>query len=82
MQAATGGDLQIAFVNRAGVAATNVRFLVRTGRTQQTIDATGSFASGTPIVQTFTPAAASYDAASASCEVESVTFADGTTWQV
>ena len=81
LQAAVGGDIAISFVNRAGVEATAVRFLVRTGRTVQTIDDRGSFASGTRIDRIFTPAAASYDAGSASCEVEAVSFADGTTWQ-
>ncbi len=81
LQAAEGGSIQIAFVNRAAVAATAVRFQVRTGRTLQTIDDTGSFASGTTIERSFAPAAATYDSADAACEVESVSFADGTTWQ-
>jgi hypothetical protein len=81
LQAVEGGDIAISFVNRAAVEATGVRFLVRTGRTVQTIDDQGSFASGTRIDRIFTPATASYDAGSASCEVESVSFADGTTWQ-
>jgi hypothetical protein len=81
LQAVEGGDIAISFVNRAAVEATAVRFTVRTGRTVQTIDDQGSFASGTRIDRTFTPATASYDAGSASCEVEAVSFADGTTWQ-
>jgi hypothetical protein len=80
LQATEGGDIAISFVNRAGVEATAVRFLVRTGRTVQVIDDRGSFASGTRIDRVFSPATASYDAGSASCEVESVSFADGTTW--
>lgn len=76
-----GSDIQIGFVNRAAVAATDVRFAVSTGRTVQMIDATGTFAGGTPIVQSFSPATAAYGAENASCAVESVTFADGTTWQ-
>lgn len=81
LQAVQGGDIAISFVNRADVAATGVRFVVRTGRTVQTIDDSGSFASGTQIDRIFTPAGASYDSGSASCEVEAVSFADGTTWQ-
>jgi hypothetical protein len=80
-QGAAGGDVAISFVNRAAVEATAVRFLVRTGRTVQTIDDRGSFASGTRIDRIFSPATASYEGGSASCEVESVSFADGTTWQ-
>ncbi|MEA2666204.1 MAG: hypothetical protein QOI11_3148 [Candidatus Eremiobacteraeota bacterium] len=80
-QGAAGGDVAISFVNRAAVEATAVRFLVRTGRTVQTIDDRGSFASGTRIDRIFSPATASYDGGSAACEVESVSFADGTTWQ-
>ncbi len=80
LQAETSG-LQIGFVNHAQAPATNVRFLVRIGRSEQIFDDTGSFASGTPIAQVFSPASASYDAIDASCEVQSVTFADGTTWQ-
>jgi hypothetical protein len=78
---ADAGGLQITFVNRADATATGIRFLVRIGRTEQTIDDTGRFASGIAIAQAFAPAAASYGIADAACEVESVTFADGTTWQ-
>ncbi len=81
LEAAQGGGIAISFVNRAAVEATAVRIAVRTGRTVQTIDDRGSFASGTRIDRVFAPAAASYDSGSASCEVEAVSFADGTTWQ-
>ncbi len=76
-----GSGLQIGFVNHAQTPATNVRFLVRIGRSEQIFDDTGSFASGTPIAQVFSPASTSYAAIDASCQVQSVTFADGTTWQ-
>ncbi len=81
LQGAEGGDLAISFVNRAAVEATGVRFSVRIGRTVQTIDDRGSFAGGIRIDRVFSPAGASYDGGSASCEVESVSFADGTVWQ-
>jgi hypothetical protein len=81
LQAAQGGHIAISFVNRAAVQATAVRIAVRTGRTVETIDDRGSFASGTRIDRVVAPAGASYDAGSVSCEVEAVSFADGTTWQ-
>lgn len=76
------GYLRITFVNQAPMAATNVRFAVRYADRTQIIDDAGTFSSGTPITQDFTPAAiAPYGGNSAACSVESVTFADGSTWQ-
>jgi hypothetical protein len=75
-----GGDVAIGFVNRASTAATSVRFAIGSGGAVRTVDERGSFASGTRIdrvASLATPSAAG----GASCEVEAVSFADGTTWQ-
>ena len=76
------GNLRITFVNEAPLAATNVRFAVRYADRTQIIDDAGTFATGTPITQDFSPApSAPYDGSGAACSVQSVTFADGSTWQ-
>jgi len=75
-------NLRITFVNQAPLTATNVRFAVRYADRTQIIDDAGTFSSGTPITQDFTPAANSGQyGGSAECSVQSVTFADGSTWQ-
>jgi|ERR1700733_2374993 len=75
-------NLRISFVNQAPLTATNVRFAVRYADRTQIIEDAGTFSSGTPITQDFTPTALSaYGAGSAQCSVESVTFSDGSTWQ-
>jgi hypothetical protein len=75
-------NLRISFVNQAPVTATNVRFIVRYADRTQVIEDAGTFSSGTPITQDFTPATnAPYGGSSAQCSVESVTFSDGSTWQ-
>jgi hypothetical protein len=75
-------NLRISFVNQSPLEATDVRFAVNYGGITQIIDDNGRFATGTPIVHDFQPVATgSYDAAGAACAVESVTFADGSTWQ-
>jgi hypothetical protein len=70
------GDLSISFVNNSDRAATAVQFDVRSGGQEQTIVAQGSFAPGTQITNDFVPQFAE----PTSCEVEAVTFADGSTW--
>lgn len=76
------GNLRITFVNQGPIAATNVRFAVRYADRTQIIDDAGTFSTGTPVTQDFTPAAnAPYDGSGASCDVQAVTFADGSVWQ-
>ena len=76
------GNLRITFVNQAAVAATNVRFAVRYADRTQIVDDSGLFSTGAPVTHDFAPAASSpYASGGAECSVESVTFADGTTWQ-
>ena len=77
------GTLRISFVNQAPLTATNVRFAVRYGGRTQILDDAGTFSTGTPIVQDFTPLSgtSAYGADGAQCAVESVTFSDGSTWQ-
>ena len=78
-----GGNLRISFVNQAPLTATSVRFAVRYGGRTQIVDDAGTFSTGTPIVQDFTPLASAnaFGSESAQCAVESVTFSDGSTWQ-
>ena len=76
------GNLRITFVNQAPIAATNVRFAVRYADRTQIIDDAGTFSTGTPVTQDFSPATnAPYDGAGAACSVQAVTFADGSVWQ-
>ncbi len=76
------GNLRISFVNQAPVTATSVRFAVRYAGRTQIIDDAGTFSTGVPITQEFTPAAITpYETSSAQCAVESVSFSDGSTWQ-
>jgi len=75
-------NLRISFVNRAALAATDVRFAVSTPTGTQTIDDAGSFGPGARISHDFSPAAGGQNFSdTAKCAVESVTFIDGTTWQ-
>ncbi|MDQ6943774.1 MAG: hypothetical protein M3169_14840 [Candidatus Eremiobacteraeota bacterium] len=78
-----GGNLRISFINQAPLTATGVRFAVRYGGRTQIIDDAGTFSTGTPIVQDFTPPASAnaFGSESAQCAVEAVTFSDGSTWQ-
>ena len=68
--------LQVAFVNRGQLAETDVEFVVRAGRAEETVDARGTFAPGLEITQNLQPNII----APTSIEVEAVTFSDGTTW--
>jgi hypothetical protein len=72
-------SLQISFVNHSPVAAKAVRFIIRYGGATQTIDDRGTFSQNVAIEHSFDPS--SVNSGSAQCEVASVTFADGTTWQ-
>ena len=75
-------NLRISFVNQSPLEATDVRFAVNYGGITQIIDDNGRFATGAQIVHDFQPVATNaYAAAGAACAVESVTFADGSTWQ-
>ena len=74
-------NLRITFVNQAPKTATDVRFAVRYADRTQIIEDAGTFSSGTPITQDFTPSTNDPYAGSAQCSVESVTFSDGSTWQ-
>jgi hypothetical protein len=74
-------NLRITFVNQAPLAATNVRFAVRYADRTQIIDDSGTFSSGTPVTQDFTPVVNAQYGGAAECSVQSVTFADGSTWQ-
>jgi hypothetical protein len=74
-------NLQIAFVNQAPLAATDVQFAVGyDGRTQNVEDA-GTFSHGTQITQNFMPSANLRYNGTATCSVQSVTFSDGSTWR-
>ena len=71
-------DVTIAFVNTANVPAKSVEFTVRSGRWTQRIVDRGTFAPGARIVHTFNESP-EFDQTSA-VSVQSVTFADGSTW--
>jgi hypothetical protein len=72
----TLGNLAISFVNRSAQAATSVEFTVRSGNQEQTIVDQGTFAPGTQVTSEFLPTIAT----PTSCDVDAVTFADGSTW--
>jgi hypothetical protein len=75
------GNLQISFVNGAPVAATDVRFAVtQEGRTQ-IVEDRGTFSSGTTIDHTFSPVDPAAQGI-ADCQVQAVSFADGSSWNV
>ena len=74
-------NLRITFVNQAQLTATNVRFAVRYADRTQIIEDAGTFSSGIPITQDFTPSTNDPYNASVQCTVEAVTFGDGSTWQ-
>jgi hypothetical protein len=75
-------NLHISFVNRAGLAATDVRFAVSTPTGTQTIDDAGNFGPGARISHDFSPDAGGQNFSdTAKCAVQSVTFVDGSTWQ-
>jgi len=70
------GNLAISFVNRGAQVATSVEFTVRSGNQEQTVVDQGTFAPGSQVTSEFTPSIG----APTSCDVDAVTFADGTTW--
>lgn len=72
--------LVIDFVNHAAVDATSVRFHVRAGSAEQTIEDTGRFAGGTLIEHQLVPSFINAVAGPTSCEVIGVGFEDGSTW--
>lgn len=72
--------LLIDFVNRADVDATSVRFRVRVGSAEQTIEDTGRFAAGTVIEHQLVPSFTTSAFGSATCDVTAVEFADGSSW--
>ncbi len=75
-------NLRISFVNQGPLEATDVRFAVNYGGIMQVIDDNGRFATGTQITHDFQPIpTGALQSAAAQCAVESVTFADGSTWQ-
>ena len=74
-------NVRITFENRAPLVATDVRFAVDYGSRTQIVDYAGTFSSGTPITEDFTPSAIPGYDGSAACSVQSVTFSDGSTWQ-
>jgi hypothetical protein len=76
---ATSTDFNISFVNAGNVPATTIAFTVRNGNDTETIVDTGTFSPGTSITHDFEVGPA-FGAAS-SVEVQSVFFADGTSWQ-
>jgi hypothetical protein len=75
---ASYSELAITFVNTGAVPATAVRFAVHTGTTTEIIADNGTFSPGTGITHDF-PIGSAFGGA-ATVEVQSVTFADGTSW--
>ncbi|HYZ17882.1 MAG TPA: hypothetical protein VE591_15835 [Candidatus Acidoferrum sp.] len=71
-------DVTIAFVNTANVPVKSVEFTLRSGRWTQRIVDRGTFAPGTRIVHTFNESP-EFDETS-TVSVQSVTFADGSSW--
>jgi hypothetical protein len=72
-------NVTIAFVNTANVPATSVTFVVQSGNQTRTIVDKGTFSAGTRIVHTFDENRDFAD--TTSVRVQSVTFADGNTWE-
>jgi hypothetical protein len=71
-------EVRIAFVNTAKVAATSVKFTIRSGQRTSIIVDKGTFSPGARIVHTFDKDPV-FDRIS-SVHVLAVTFADGSTW--
>ena len=72
--------LTIVFVNDAQRTATHVRFRVRYGAFNQTIDDVGHFAGGVTITHRFVPYGDGERPGPAECRVEAVAFDDGGSW--
>jgi hypothetical protein len=70
--------VEISFVNRYESAAKKVRFALRSGAHSEVLVDNGTFSSGTTITHLFAPSSA--DPNGVQCAVESVAFADGSTW--
>jgi hypothetical protein len=75
---ASSPEVAITFVNAGAVPATAVRFAVHTGTTTEIIADNGRFSPGTSITQDF--AISSAFGGATTVEVQTVTFADGTSW--
>jgi hypothetical protein len=74
-------NVQISFVNNAPLAATNVRFAVRSPGGTQFVSDAGTFSPGTAITQNFDSRTYMPYNGPAACSVQSVTYSDGSTWQ-
>lgn len=75
---ATGITLK--FINRGGVPATTVKFLLGDGRSAQSIVDEGTFSPGVVVKHQFS-IDTSDELADAACRVVEVDFADGTAWR-
>jgi len=77
----TVDGLSISFINGGTAPATSIDFLVRYGGRSYDLIANGSFASQTPVTQSFDGVdRAAFTQDAAQCSVRSATFADGTAW--
>jgi len=75
-------NLRISFVNQGPLEARDVRFAVSYDGLTQIVDDRGRFATAKQITRDFQPlATGTFRDDPARCAVQSVTFADGSTWQ-
>lgn len=78
----TISNLHLAFVDHAPSAATDVRLTARYARVSQTLDLRGRFSTGVEIERNLAPLeTGTYVDAPATCKVDAVTFADGSSWR-
>jgi hypothetical protein len=77
----TVGTLSIAFQNENSQDVTQVAFRVSDGASTQTIVENGTFSKGATINELASAPAFSNDFGAVTCSVQSVAFADGSTWQ-
>jgi len=75
-------SIALNFVNKSGVPATSVTFLVNDGKNTQGIVDKGTFRSGVQIKHSFAAGSAIGTFSNATCNVAEVDFADGSAWHV
>jgi hypothetical protein len=78
IRAPGAGSLRVAFVNRSAKTISSVQFAVSDGQATANVVDAGTFSRDITIDHTFIAPALSSDV---SCSVQSIAFADGTTWQ-
>ncbi|HUA08672.1 MAG TPA: hypothetical protein VMA98_05305 [Candidatus Acidoferrales bacterium] len=78
---AGGAETAISFVNTGSAPVTSVVFAVSEGNQTTRIVDKGTFSNGITVKHTYLTPEFGYALGDVSCNVQSVAFADGTTWQ-